>query len=160
MDEASQIEAKVDELVDLLERHPPTEENAQAIRQKISDALGYSSFPKKIEAFKGLDKETDRLEMLNDLELLLHEHQLDSRTSKKYLYREKLNKSLVLIIGTIMITLGMGMIIMPAPPYFEMFTIYYFNQNDGITIMDVLSLLIVFTGVYLFLSAIIKKPKL
>ena len=56
-----------------------------------------------------------------------------------------------------MITLGMGMIIMPAPPYFEMFTIFYFNPNDGVTIMDLISLLIVFTGVYLLVSSLLKK---
>jgi hypothetical protein len=46
---------------------------------------------------------------------------------------------------------------MPAPPYFEMFTIFYFNQNDGVTLMDLIALLIVFTGVYLFLSSVLKK---
>jgi hypothetical protein len=51
----------------------------------------------------------------------------------------------------------MAMIIMPAPPYFEMFTVFYFNDNDGVTIMDIISLLIVFTGVYLFLNAVLKK---
>ena len=57
-----------------------------------------------------------------------------------------------------MITLGFGMIIMPAPPYFEMFTIFYFNQNDGITIMDLISLLIILAGIYLLIKAIVRNP--
>jgi hypothetical protein len=106
-----------------------------------------------------LDTDASRLELIDDLEILLSQHQLDNTITKKYLVQEKFNRMLVIIIGCIMILLGMGMIIMPAPPYFEMYTLFYFNPNDGVTIMDVISLLIVFTGVYLFSSAIIKKPK-
>jgi hypothetical protein len=56
-----------------------------------------------------------------------------------------------------MAVLGLAMIIMPAPPYFEMFTIFYFSKDDGITLMDVISVIILLTGVYLFLNATIKK---
>jgi hypothetical protein len=47
------------------------------------------------------------------------------------------------------------MIIMPAPPYFEMFTIYYFNANDGVTLMDLISLIIVAVGIYIMINAIL-----
>ncbi|MES2275059.1 MAG: hypothetical protein V4592_03490 [Bacteroidota bacterium] len=159
MDNASLIEAKVNELADLLRKNPPGKEQVQQIRNKINDALEASSLPKTIEAFRELDAVENRLELMDDLEFLLSQHQLDNTIAKKFLFREKFNKMLVIIIGIIMITLGMGMIIMPAPPYFEMYTLFYFNPNDGVTIMDVISLLIVFTGVYLFSSAIIKKQK-
>lgn len=159
MDNASLVEAKVNELIDLLHSNSLNNYQVQTIRQKINDALEESSVPKKIDAFRELDEDQTRLELMDDLELLLSQHQLDSKISKKYLYHQRLNKTVVIIIGIIMITLGMGMIIMPAPPYFEMFTLFYFNPNDGVTIMDVISLLIVFTGVYLLISAIIKKPK-
>jgi hypothetical protein len=76
---------------------------------------------------------------------------------QKNIWATNLSRNLVIFIGIIMITLGMAMIIMPAPPYFEMFTIFYFNDNDGVTLMDLIALLIVFTGVYLFLNAVLKK---
>jgi len=158
MDNKTLVDSKVNELAELLRNNPPDKEQAQSIRRRIDEAIEKSSVPKTIEAYRELDKEQNRLELLDDLEMLLLQHPLDSKTSKKYLYHARMNKTLVICIGIIMITLGMGMIIMPAPPYFEMFTIFYFNENDGITIMDVISLLIVFTGVYLFISAIIKKP--
>lgn len=158
MDNRLLIDNKVNELTELLRKNPPDKEQAQNIHKRIDEAIETSSVPKTIDAYRELDKEQNRLELLDDLELLLSQHPLDSETSKNYLYRERMNKTLVLCIGIIMITLGMGMIIMPAPPYFEMFTIFYFNKDDGITIMDVISLLIVFTGVYLFISAVIKKP--
>jgi uncharacterized membrane protein HdeD (DUF308 family) len=95
--------------------------------------------------------------LLNDFEMLLSQHELDTDVSKKYLNHERVKKTVVAIIGVTMITLGMAMIIMPAPTYFEMFTIFHFNPNDGVTLMDLIALLIVFTGVYLFLNALLKK---
>lgn len=160
MDNAALIEAKVNELVDLLRKEQPGEEQLKHIKNKLDNALNTDSLPKTIDAFRELDNpDLSRLEMMDDLELLLSQHQLDNTITKKFLLREKINKALLIAIGIIMITLGMGMIIMPAPPYFEMYTLFYFNPNDGVTIMDVLSLLIVFTGVYLFSSALIAKPK-
>jgi hypothetical protein len=62
----------------------------------------------------------------------------------------------LILISLVLIMLGFAMIIMPAPPYFEMFTIFYFNPQDGVTLMDVISLLIILTGVYLLVKSIYK----
>lgn len=157
VDESKLLEIKADELISLLQKGNIDARRIRAVQRKINDAVDTSSLPTSIGAFKELDIDRDRVEMLNDFEMLLSHHQLDSDVSKKYIGRERLRKMVVVIIGIIMITLGMAMIIMPAPPYFEMFTIFYFNPNDGVTIMDLISLLIVFTGVYLLLSAVLKK---
>lgn len=157
VNEAELLEIKADELVVLLQKGVVNKERVRAIQDKINRALDVESVPETIEAFKEIDTGQDRLDLLNSFEFLLSQHQLDSKVSKKYLVQERLKKGLVLMIGVIMITLGMAMIIMPAPPYFEMFTIFYFNPNDGVTIMDLISLLIVFTGVYLLISGLLKK---
>jgi hypothetical protein len=160
LDEGALLELKADELVALLRKGVVDAGRIKAVQQKLLHALDEASLPQKIEAFKELDTEQDRLELLNGFEYLLSQHQLDSNVSKKYITKERSKKSIVVIIGIIMITLGMAMIIMPAPPYFEMFTVFYFNANDGVTIMDIISLLIVFTGVYLFLSSVLKKQSI
>jgi hypothetical protein len=160
VDEGALLELKADELVALLRKGVADPGRIKAVQQKLLHALDEASLPQKIEAFKELDTEQDRLELLNGFEYLLSQHQLDSNVSKKYITKERIKKSIVVIIGIIMITLGMAMIIMPAPPYFEMFTVFYFNANDGVTIMDIISLLIVFTGVYLFLSSVLKKQSI
>lgn len=160
MDQAALIEAKVDELVALLQEHPPEAERALAIKQKISDALDANiSIDDKIEAFEKLDTSQSRLDMLDDLELLLSQHQLDSRAAKKYLYGERLKKSMQILIAVTMMVLGIGMIVIPTPDYFEIYTIYHITPTDGITIMDVISLLIIFCGVYLFISVLTRKNK-
>jgi len=51
-----------------------------------------------------------------------------------------------------MITLGFAMIILPTPASFEIYTIYYFNHNDGFTVMDLISLIIVFCGIYTLIT--------
>jgi hypothetical protein len=155
--EAELLEQKADELVALLQKGVVDAKRVKAIQEKINKAIDEASLPKTIEAFKGLDAAQDRIGLLNDFEMLLSQHQLDTRASKQYLSNERVKKIVVAIIGVTMITLGMAMIIMPAPPYFEMFTIFHFNPNDGVTLMDLIALLIVFTGVYLFLNALLKK---
>jgi hypothetical protein len=156
IDDAAMLEFKADELIVLLQKGVVDASRAKAIQQKVLHAFDEASLPQKIEAFKELDTGKDRLELLNNFEYLLSQHQLDSVVAKKFITHERIKKGVVVIISVIMITLGMAMIIMPAPPYFEMFTVFYFNDNDGVTIMDIISLLIVFTGVYLFLSALLK----
>jgi hypothetical protein len=81
---------------------------------------------------------------------------VDSKMSKKYLRGERISKFFLVLISLVLIMLGFAMIIMPAPPYFEMFTIFYFNPQDGVTLMDVISLLIILTGVYLLVKSIYK----
>ncbi|MBK0379014.1 hypothetical protein [Mucilaginibacter segetis] len=157
VDDVNLLQIKANELVVLLKKGEADAKLVRAIKQQVVEACDEASLPKKLEAFNELNIEQDRLDLLNGFEFLLTHHQLDSNESKKYLHHEHIKKSVIVIISIIMITLGMAMIIMPAPPYFEMFTVFYFNKNDGVTIMDIISLLIVFTGVYLFLNAILKK---
>ena len=67
-------------------------------------------------------------------------------------------KLIRLSIGILLITIGLTLIVIPAPsPSFEIATIYYFNPQDGVTVMDLLSLLILFCGIFVLVRTIIKK---
>ncbi|OLY91852.1 hypothetical protein SAMN05444008_109103 [Cnuella takakiae] len=60
------------------------------------------------------------------------------------------------LIGILLVTIGLSLIIMPAPsPTFEIATLIYFNPNDGVTIMDLISLLVIFVGIYLIIHVMI-----
>jgi hypothetical protein len=98
-----------------------------------------------------------REDLLEGLEKLLSENQIDSKISRSYLRRHTLQKVIMFIISVLLIVFGFAMIVMPAPPSFEIFTVYYFNINDGVTVMDLLSLLIIFGGVLLFVLNFNKK---
>ncbi len=79
-----------------------------------------------------------------------------SRGLNKNLIYSWISLSLRLIISLLLILLGIGMIIMPAPDYFEMFTLFYLNPNDGVTIMDIISLIVVFTGTLIFIGSLMR----
>ncbi|RYD69039.1 MAG: hypothetical protein EOP55_24625 [Sphingobacteriales bacterium] len=145
IDEVELLELKADELVLLLRKGVRNDVRVRAMRQKLISAMDEAS---------ALHSKTGNAgnEIVNDdLASLFAKHPIGNGKNK-FSLAENFKKGLLVIIGIIMITLGMAMIIMPAPPYFEMFTIFHFNPNDGVTIMDVLSLLIVFAGVYLFVN--------
>jgi hypothetical protein len=154
------IDAKLDELLALLAQSDIDSEKAKQVKQRLNDALPNTvNYRDNIDAFKHIRVNTadDRANMLDEFSVMLASHQVDSAMSKKYLRGERIAKAVLFLIGLVLITLGFAMIIMPAPPYFEMFTIFYFNPNDGVTLMDVISLLIILSGVYLVVKSIYKK---
>ena len=160
-DSSKLIDAKVDELISLIKQTDMDGSEIKHLHEKIGHIISDELSPReKISAFNQLDYEhKERGDILSDLEVLLTKHQLDNKISKRYLLNKRIKKASVFVVGVILLTLGFAMIIMPAPPYFEMFTIYYFSLNDGITLMDLISLGIVFTGIYLILTSILKtKP--
>ena len=138
-------------------------EKIKYYKNKIGDSLDQQlSVQQKLEAYQALDKEDDlsQADRLDKLMNLLAELPVDSYIPGQ-LKKNTLPKKIVLcIIGLVMITLGFAMIILPAPPNFEMFTVFYFNEDDGVTIMDLISLIIVFAGVFLLISTVRKKEEM
>ena len=157
-DQKLSVETKLDELITLLQHARLDSESVKNIRHRFNEAAykAERAAEENFKAFEVLDEDSSRERMLDNLEQLLGEYPLDSRTAKKAVRGEKVRKAVLLLIALILIILGFAMIVMPAPPYFEMFTIYYFSPDDGVTLMDLISLLIVFTGVYLFITSIMK----
>ncbi|UEG53839.1 hypothetical protein LLH06_02480 [Mucilaginibacter daejeonensis] len=157
-DKNAAIDTKLDELLELLAHGQIDSEKAKQIRLRMDNALDEATpHHIRLDAFKQIDHRTDREAMLDDLTVLLANNQIDSKMSKKYLQAERVSRGVLVLIGLVLITLGFAMIIMPAPPYFEMFTIIWFNPQDGITLMDVISLLVILCGVYLLVRSLHKK---
>jgi len=148
---------KLDEFVELLEKSDLDSENIKIIQSKLNKSLDQKLISKnsiqevRDVSMSGLDK----MEQLDKLELLLNNNHFDSSEGKKNNIKSVLSRSIKGIIGLLFVTLGFAMIVMPAPPYFEMFTIYYFNANDGVTLMDLISLIIVAVGIYIMINAIL-----
>ncbi|CAM3916406.1 hypothetical protein MUGA111182_17085 [Mucilaginibacter galii] len=154
------IDTKLDELVKLLAQSDIDSEKVKQIRGTVNDALDKAgTYRHQIDAFKQIDEHdnANRANLLDEFSVLLANHQVDSAMSKKYLQGERVKQVVLAAIGLVLIMLGFAMIIMPAPPYFEMFTIFYFNPQDGVTLMDVISLLIILSGVYLLVKSIYKQ---
>jgi hypothetical protein len=154
------LDLKIKELVDLIEISSITSQDSRIYQKKLSEAFQKSlSTPKELAPFKELDQNNNlsREELLEGLEKLLSENTFDSKVSQKPEQKNTFQRGIMFIIAILLIGVGFAMIIMPAPPSFEIFTVFYFNANDGVTIMDLISLLIIFGGVLLFVLNLNKK---
>lgn len=153
------LEKKLGELMDLLGDSDFDSETIKLYKSKVNSAFDDKIDVADLKAFEAMDEKTDasREQLIDEFSLLLESHKFNSKASTKYLKIERTNKLIFMAIGAILITLGFAMIIMPAPPYFEMFTIFYFTRDDGVTLMDLISLLVVFAGIYMFVRPLYKK---
>jgi len=155
-----ELEQKIQELIVILERAVLSKDQVKIYQNQISEAFQKSlSTSNNIEPFQSLSEENNlsREELLDGLEKLLISTKIDSNASKKYLRQHTFQKFILCLIAILLIGTGFAMIIMPAPPSFELFTVFYFNPNDGVTIMDLVSLLIILSGVFLFVLNFNKK---
>ncbi len=155
------VEQKLNEVAALLDGHQLNEEKSKYFQQKFNSTLQRcSNGIEAIDAFKVIDEKEDasREELLNEFSTLLLSNKVDSRVAGKYLQAKRVNNFVLIVIALAMITLGLAMIVIPAPPYFEMFTIYYFTENDGITLMDVISCIIILIGIYLLVRTLYNEP--
>ena len=163
IDEKSQIEEKIDSLLVLLAQNDFDSETVKQLQNRFNNAIEKKqTIPPALGAFMVIDEKPNatREELLDEFSTLLLTNKFDNKKEKKHIRGEWIIKITLMLLGTVMITLGFAMIIMPAPPYFEMFTIYYFNHDDGITLMDLISLVIVLAGVYILVRGILKKTVL
>ena len=154
------VDQKLNELLKLLDNTAIDGVKLKTFEEKLSVALEETRLKReKIEAFAVLDNQPQlsRLELLNNLDVLLSKHELNSNLTKSRFKKNVPRQILLVLTGVVLITLGFSMIILPAPPYFEMFTVFYFNDHDGVTIMDLISLLIILVGIYLVVSNVAKK---
>lgn len=152
------VEKKLDELIALLNNTQLDSETAKQYQNRIEQAIRRSaSVNDQIKSFQevGDNEALSREEMLDRMGMLLSEHKIDSNVVQQN-RRGKLPAIITGLIGTTLIILGFAMIIMPAPPSFEIYTVFYFSENDGVTIMDLVSLLIILCGVFLVVVSINK----
>jgi hypothetical protein len=148
---------KLEEFITLLEKSNLDTENIRSIQGRLNYSLDQKlnsrSFIREVREISS--SEIDKMHQLDKLELLLNNNHFDSSDARKINIKSGISRFIKGFIGLLFVTLGFAMIIMPAPPYFEMFTIYYFNANDGVTLMDLISLIIVALGIYIMINAIL-----
>ncbi|MEO6287700.1 MAG: hypothetical protein ABIN80_16840 [Dyadobacter sp.] len=154
------LESKIEELVQVIERTGVDHLHSKIYAQRIAEAFKKSAMTQKqVAPFQALDQDNNlsREELLEGLEKLLAENKIDSKMNSSSKGHTFLQKGIMFLLAILLIVFGFAMIIMPAPPDFEILTVYYFNANDGVTVMDLVSLLIIFGGVLLFLLNFNKK---
>lgn len=155
--ESDQVQQKLDELIHLITETSLNNEELEDLQKKFNSAIWKASGNTSLELYQSNrkvqehsvipEKDTDQLLFIRT----------DVSINKKHKVSSYIRAGLRILISILLILLGFGMIIMPAPPYFEMFTLFYLNPNDGVTIMDVISLIVAFIGVYILFNTIAGK---
>ena len=152
------VEDKLNDLINVLNKTNINSDNIKTLQTKFNRAVDNKlSESELIEEFKKVDDDhLSRLEKLDKIESILKNNYIDTKVAKSVAVKRYLEMIIPLCIGFIMVTLGLAMIILPAPPYFEMFTIFYFSADDGFTLMDLISLIIILTGVFTIIKSYFK----
>lgn len=148
------IDKKFDELIELLNNSNIDSDQAQRYTKKLDYILSEKKLKKKFEPFDELvsDESLSREKMLNEFEFLLASSDLDSNDAYRVVRTDRIKAITLIVLGLLLIVLGLGMIIIPAPPYFEMFTIFYFTKDDGITLMDVIASIVAVSGFFITIN--------
>ncbi|TKB97962.1 hypothetical protein FA046_11175 [Pedobacter cryophilus] len=152
------LDEKLNELISLLNNSEIDSENVKQIQSKFNNAISQKlSEADLIAEFKKVDDvELSRLEKLDKIEMLLKSNYIDTKVVKSFAFKRFIEMIVPVFIGIVMVTLGFAMIILPAPKYFEMFTIFHFTLNDGFTLMDLISLIIILTGIFVAIKSYFK----
>lgn len=148
------LDEKLDELIELLEKSDLNSDKAQQYLNRIENVIKDQSLKSKFDKFDDIanDEDISRDKLINEFEFLLSSSDLNSEDAFKYLKKERHKIFLLSVLGILFIILGLGMIIMPAPQNFEIFTIFYFTRDDGVTLMDVIASIITVSGIFLLVN--------
>lgn len=147
---------KLQEFIILLEKSELDSQNVKGIKTRIDKVLDEKLEGKElIRNIREVSSASmNKLDQLDQLEILLANNHFDSANAKSNRFKLGMYKGIKIVIGFLFITLGFAMIIMPAPPYFEMFVIFNFNWDDGFTLMDLISLIIIAVGIYIIIKSV------
>lgn len=155
---ATAAHEKLDEFISILSKASLDNESLQDLQRKFNESIRLATESTAVQRYVREPRSNGSGED-SDLDQLLFINQLDIKKVRRVSASQLINRILRMVIAILLILLGFGMIIMPAPPYFEMFTLFYLSPNDGVTIMDVVSLIVAFTGVYLLVGTLTRGDK-
>jgi hypothetical protein len=148
------VDHQLNDFILFLNNSPKTTINEDTDIQTVVNINQPLTAVELVAEFKKVDDDKlSRLEKLDKIEVLLNNNFIDTKIAKSINYRRYFEFVLQAAIGIVMLTLGFAMIILPSPAYFEMFTIFHFTDNDGFTLMDLISLIIVLTGVFVMIKS-------
>ena len=161
-------EEKLDDLILLLEASDLNSKELEIYENKVSKFI-YNRKKNNFRPFFDISSTDNqsRSELIDRFEVLLNESEFDSDDALRILKDTKVKSIVKFVIGFLFMFLGLSMIILPSPPYFELYTVFYFDtleifnintaalglKGHGITIMDIISVIIIFFGIYIMISA-------
>ncbi len=145
------LDEKVEELIELLAEKEIDDPKKTELQQRLNEAI-HTSGSGKTGKRERWAAENSGAWLENEMDIILTRRKTKHLTYRRTRGIGHLSSAFRIIISVLLVTLGLAMIILPTPASFEIYTIYYFNANDGFTVMDLISLIIVFCGIYTLIT--------
>lgn len=143
----------MDELIAALYEEEISAEELHTLQQRFAEAI------KNLPGYHDMEIMDQAASSHNSDEspLLLCRQNGKLYLRKKEAERRSLSGTFRIIVSLLIIMLGFAMIVLPTPPSFEMYTLFLFNDHDGFTLMDLISLMIVFAGIYALITSVYRQ---
>ncbi|TAG08234.1 MAG: hypothetical protein EAZ13_04895 [Sphingobacteriia bacterium] len=147
------------ELLAELEKQPISRNKAIELERRFLSTMN-NAYGVESETNKSvLDSGNLNEEISLDMNKLLRDKSLFTLSSIPHKVTSWVLILVLSFVGILFITVGFLLIITPASAEFEIATLFYFNEYDGFTVMDLIALIIVFIGIYFFLRAFVATDK-
>ncbi len=151
-DDFTEINKSFDQFIKELQKQPIPENKIVELSNIFHKAIR-----KKFNQLN--DEKNDQIIPLINLNLLKRERKIFAKSNLQNKARIWTEVLLLSSVGILFITIGFILIITPASAEFEIATIFYFNENDGLTVMDMFALVLIFAGIFFFIRAFIEREK-
>jgi hypothetical protein len=157
-EEISEMDQLFNALLNELEKQPISKAKAIEMERQFLTVIerNYAKHPHHTNFTEGDQVSTEIILDMNKLAKRKEPFRIAHIPERAYTWASGLVYSAV---GILFITIGFIIITTPIAPEFEIATIFYFNEYDGFTVLDLFALLIIFIGVYFFIRAFISKEK-
>jgi hypothetical protein len=152
------IERVFAELLEELEKQPVSKQKAMEMQHLFLHTMEKTYRVSNITSQHEDDAKGNE-QMVLDMDKLLRQHR---SFSVKNLPDKAVNWAAGLAfsgVGLLFIIIGFLLIVTPTSAEFEMATLFYFNENDGFTLLDAFALVIIFIGIFFFIKAFVAQDK-
>lgn len=143
----------LDQLASLLSKVDFDSDMLSEYKKKI-DLMEVANTETKLEKFKKFDKVdfSEREKFLQDFEVELTSEKITSDEVFLVKQRRRITSFTKFLIGVLLMVIGIGLIVLPLPDDIKVFTIFYFTPNDGVTLIDVIGIIFILSGIVTIIS--------
>lgn len=152
-----ELRKQLDEFLQDFKNEPSMKSSAIEMELRLRDAIYQTSLAQNSNlAFPSSAFPKDP-EIIGNMEKLLQKKNLKRFRDISDRASNLAYKIAIALVGVLFITIGFILIVTPATPEFEIATIIYFNEYDGLTVMDLFALAVIFIGIYFLIRGFIGK---
>lgn len=143
----------LDQLSSLLDKVEFDSDMLSDYKKKV-ELLEVGNTEAKLESFKKFDKVdfSEREKFLQDFEVELTSQKITSDEVFLLKQRRRISHFTKFLIGVLLLVIGIGLIVLPLGDEIKVFTIFYFTPNDGVTLIDVVGIIFILSGIATMVS--------